>query len=307
IEIASKADIVLIIGGNNRTVETEGSDRKNIFLPSGQDSLITQLAKVNPHIITVLTSGAPNDLNVVNPLSKALLLSWFNGTEGGNALADVIVGNISPSGRLPFTLPVKLEDSPAYSLDNYNNKSTGSDIFANLLANQNSKQKDNKTEGDKSGKDQNTANYSEESLVGYRWFDTKNIKVMYPFGFGLTYTNFEYSDLKTDKEKYGKDDVISVSFELKNTGSVVADEVAQVYVHRIDPTVEWPNKELKAFTRVTLNTGESKKVTLKIPVKELQYWDKELQTWNNDFCKIGLLVGASVNEIKLEETIKLKQ
>jgi len=306
IEVASKADIVLFIGGDNRTVETEGSDRKNIFLPSGQDSLITQLAKVNPNIITVLTSGAPNDLNVVNPLSRALLISWFNGTEGGNALADVIVGNISPSGRLPFTLPIKLKDSPAYALNNYKTGNTGSDIFANLLADQVDKQKDNKTEGDKSGKDQNTAYYSEESLVGYRWFDTKNIKVMYPFGFGLTYTTFEYSDLKADKERYGKDDVISISFELKNTGTMVADEVTQVYVHRINPTVEWPNKELKAFSRVSLQPGEKKVVITKIPIKDLQYWDEKLQTWSNDLCNIELQVGASVNDIKLKKALILK-
>ena len=102
----------MFVAGNNRAVETEGEDRKDIFLPSGQDKLITRIAEVNPNIITVLTSGAPNDLNTVNPLSRALLISWFNGSEGGNALADVLLGEISPSGRLPFTIPVKLEDSP---------------------------------------------------------------------------------------------------------------------------------------------------------------------------------------------------
>ena len=130
VEIAAKANIVLFVGGDNRSVETEGSDRKDIFLPSGQDELIRKIAAVNPNIITVLTSGAPNDLNVVKPLSKALLISWFNGSEGGNALADVLVGNISPSGRLPFTLPVKLEDSPAYALGNYPQDAKSADIFA---------------------------------------------------------------------------------------------------------------------------------------------------------------------------------
>ncbi len=113
LEAAEKADIVLFIGGDNRSVETEGSDRTNIMLPFGQDELIQKIAAVNPNIATILVSGAPNDLNVVKPNSKALLISWFNGTEGGNALADILVGNISPSGRLPFTLPIKLEDSPA--------------------------------------------------------------------------------------------------------------------------------------------------------------------------------------------------
>jgi len=303
LEIVAKANLVLFVGGDNRAVETEGSDRKDIFLPSGQDELIKKIAAVNPNIITVLTSGAPNDLNVVNPLSKALLISWFNGSEGGNALADVLVGNISPSGRLPFTLPVKLEDSPAYALGNYPQDAKSADIFANLVS---------ETESAEKAKERikrdakNIAVYSEESLVGYRWFDTKNIKVMYPFGYGLTYTTFQYANLKTNQEKYGKDDVIAVSVDLKNTGKTTADEVAQVYIHRVNPSVEWPEKELKAFSRVTLNPGESKTVKLEIPVKNLQYWNEKKQTWDNDLCKLELLVGASTGDIKLKKEINLK-
>jgi beta-glucosidase len=306
LEVVAKANLVVFIGGDNRAVETEGSDRKDIFLPSGQDELIKKIAEVNPNIVTVLTSGAPNDLNVVNPLSKALLISWFNGSEGGNALADVLVGNISPSGRLPFTLPVKLEDSPAYALGNYPQGGKNADVFANLVSETDPAGKTQAKKEDKPKDDPNTALYSEESLVGYRWFDTKKIKVMYPFGYGLTYTTFQYSDLKTDKEKYGKDDVITVSVELKNTGKVTADEVAQVYVHRVNPSVEWPEKELKAFSRVTLNPGESKIVKLEIPVKNLQYWNETKQAWNDDLCKLELLVGASAGDIKLKKEITLK-
>jgi beta-glucosidase len=304
LEVAAKADIVLFIGGDNRSVETEGSDRKDIFLPSGQDELIKQIAAVNPNIVTVLTSGAPNDLNVVKPLSKSLLISWFNGSEGGNALADVLIGNISPSGRLPFTLPEKLQDSPAYALGNYPQGVKKADVFANLVAETEAveKQKDEAAKGN----DPNTAIYSEESLVGYRWFDTKNLPVMYPFGYGLTYTTFEYANLKTDKKKYAKDDVIAVSVELKNTGKVAADEVAQVYVHRINPSVEWPQKELKAFKRVPLNPGESKTVTLEIPVKNLQYWNEKKQAWDDDLCNIELQVGASAGDIKLKKEVTLK-
>jgi beta-glucosidase len=304
LEVAAKADIILFIGGDNRSVETEGSDRKNIFLPSGQDELIKKIAGVNPNIVTVLTSGAPNDLNVVKPLSKALLISWFNGTEGGNALADVLIGNISPSGRLPFTLPVKLEDSPAYALGNYPQGVKKADVFANLVAETEAvdKPKDDAAKGS----DPNTAYYSEESLVGYRWFDTKNLPVMYPFGYGLTYTTFEYKNLKTDKAKYGKSDVITVSFELKNTGKMAADEVVQAYVHRINPSVEWPAKELKAFSRVALNPGESKTVTLEIPLKNLQYWNEKKHAWDDDLCNIQLLVGASAGDIILKKEVGLK-
>ena len=304
LEVAAKADIILFIGGNNRAVETEGSDRKDIFLPSGQDELIKKIEAVNPNIVTVLTSGAPNDLNVVKPLSKALLISWFNGTEGGNALADVLVGNISPSGRLPFTLPEKLQDSPAYALGNYPQGVKKADVFANLVAE--TEAVDKPKEEAANSNDPNTAYYSEESLVGYRWFDTKKLPVMYPFGHGLTYTTFEYSKLKTNKKAYGKTDVITVSVKLKNSGKVAAEEVAQVYVHRINPSVEWPEKELKAFARVPLNPGESKAVTLEIPVKNLQYWNEKKQSWDDDLCKIELQIGASAGEIKLKKEVTLK-
>jgi beta-glucosidase len=307
VDAAAKVDIVLFIGGNNRAVETEGKDREDIILPFGQDDLIQKIAAVNSNIVTVLASGAPNDLNVVKSVSKALLISWFNGSEGGNALADVLIGKISPSGRLPFTLPAKLEDSPAYALGNYPQGRKNSDVFANLVSQTNPA---GKSEVEAAGKtmnsDPNIAKYSEESLVGYRWFDTRKAPVMYPFGYGLTYTAFEYATLAANKNSYGKNDSIAISFKLKNTGSAAADEVAQVYIRRINPSVEWPYKELKAFSRVALNPGESKVVALEIPVRSLQYWNEKLQAWADDLCDIEILVGASAGDIKLKKTVHLK-
>jgi beta-glucosidase len=306
VEAASKANIVVFVGGDNRAIETEGADRDNIFLPSGQDKLITSISEVNRNIITVITSGAPNDLNVVEPLSKALLISWFNGSEGGNALADVLLGVISPGGHLPFTLPVKLEDSPAYALHNYPQGDKNSDIFANLVSKTDAAGKAPVATDKTQKSDPNSAFYSEESLVGYRWYDTKKIHVMYPFGHGLTYTTFEYSNLKTNKQKYGKNDVITVSLNLKNTGKMSADEVVQVYVHRINPSVEWPEKELKAFTRIPLNRDENKEIKLEIPVKDLMYWNEKTHSWDNDLCRIEILVGASAGDIKLKKEVTLK-
>jgi beta-glucosidase len=306
VDVAAKADLVIFVAGDNRAIETEGSDREDIFLPSGQDNLVTSISQVNKNIITVLTSGAPNDLRIVQPLSKALLISWFNGSEGGNALADVLLGNISPGGRLPFTLPVKLEDSPAYSLHTYPQGDKNSDVFANLVSKTDPSGKSVR-EGEKSLKpDQNSAYYSEESLVGYRWYDTKNIPVMYPFGYGLSYTTFEYSNLKTNKEKYSRNDVITISVNLKNTGKMSADEVAQVYVHRINPKVDWPEKELKAFSRIMLNPTDTKTITLLIPVKDLMYWNEKSHTWDNDLCRLEILVGASSQDIKLKKEVTLK-
>lgn len=304
LEIAARAQIVLFIGGNNRSVETEGTDRRDMFLPSGQDELLTKISMVNPNIVTVLVSGAPNDLNVVKDVSRALLISWFNGSESGNALADVITGKISPSGRLPFTIPVKLEDSPAYALGNYPQGERNTDVFANLVAATDGKNP--QTDQEKNMTDPNTANYSEQSLVGYRWFDTKNIPVMYPFGHGLTYSTFEYTNLQTSKEDYSRNNVIVLSFDLKNTGSVAAEEVVQAYVHRIDGSVEWPMKELKAFSRILLNPGDSRTVSLEIPVKQLRYWNETTQDWDDDLCNIEILVGASAGDIKLKKEISLR-
>ncbi len=306
VEAASKASLVIFIGGNNRTVETEGTDREDISLPFGQDKLITSIAKVNKNIVTVLASGAPNDLNVAEPLSRALLISWFNGSEGGNALADVLLGNISPGGRLPFTVPVKLEDSPAYYLKNYPQGTRNSDVFANLVSKTDATEKGVQEANKPQQSDRNSAFYSEESLVGYRWYDTKNIPVRYPFGHGLTYTTFGYSKLKVNKKEYGINDVITVSVKLKNTGEMAAEEVVQVYVHRLNPAVDWPEKELKAFSRIPLMPAESKTVKLSIPVKDLQYWNEKTQSWDNDLCKVELLVGASAGDIKLKKEVVLK-
>jgi beta-glucosidase len=300
VKVAKDADIVLFVAGNNREVETEGSDRTEITLPSGQDEVIKALAAANPNIVTIVVTGAPVDLNTVEANSSSIVVSWFNGTEGGNALADVLLGNISPSGKLPFTFPVKLEDSPAYALKNYpQTDAVGGDIFVELVENKNQK------EAKKITPNRNTALYTEELLVGYRWFDTKGIAPLYSFGHGLSYTTFEYSGLQTGKEKYGSNKSIDVTFELKNTGEREADEVAQLYVHRIGATIEWPLKELKAFERVTLKGGESKTVTLTVPVSKLRYWDESKHQWALEHSEIELLVGSSSSDIRLTKKVSI--
>ncbi|KAA6348392.1 Beta-glucosidase [termite gut metagenome] len=281
VKTAKNADIVLFIAGNNREVETEGSDRTQMTLPSGQDEVIKAIAAVNPNIVTIVVAGAPVDLSVVEAYSSSIVISWFNGTEGGNALADVLLGNISPSGKLPFTFPVKLEDSPAYALNNYPQTTT------------------------ETGGDKNVAVYSEELLVGYRWFDTKGIAPRYSFGHGLSYTTFEYTNLQTKKEQYGSNESIDVTFELKNTGEREADEVVQLYVHRLDATIEWPFKELKAFERVSLKGGESQTLTLTIPVSKLRYWNEDNHKWILEHSEIELMLGSSSSDIHLTKKVKI--
>ncbi|MDR3133995.1 MAG: glycoside hydrolase family 3 C-terminal domain-containing protein [Prevotellaceae bacterium] len=297
VQVAKEADVVLFIGGDNREIQTEGSDRTAITLPSGQDQLIAAIAAVNPKIISILVTGAPLDLRVVERYSPAMLISWFNGSEGGHALADVLLGTVSPSGKLPFTFPVKLEDSPAYALGNYPQEPPGADIFIRLMQNQPLTPEEN---------EKNKAYYSEELLVGYRWFDTRHVEPLYPFGHGLSYATFEYADLHTSKETYKPGDDIQVRLELKNTGNTDADEVVQLYVHRVGSTVEWPLKELKAFRRVSLKAGESKAVELSFPVSQLRYWDEAAYGWALESGAIELLAGSSSRDIRLAKEVEVK-
>jgi beta-glucosidase len=273
VSLARNSDIAIIFAGTNRDFETEGSDRSDLKLPFGQDELIRAIASVNPRTIVVLVAGAPQDLNDALKSSAAMLMSWFNGSEGGNAIADVLLGKINPSGKLPFTFPVTLNDSPAFALATF--------------------------PGD------NNANYKEGSLIGYRWFETKNIKPLFSFGFGLSYTQFSYGGIKTDKEKYRSDETIQISMELKNNGKREGDEVVQLYIHRVNSKVEWPAKELKDFSRITLKPGETKKVTLSVPVSQLRYWDEKSYDWRLEPGEIKLMIGSSSSDIRLTKSIEI--
>jgi len=298
VKAAKNADIVLFFGGTSREVETEGSDRDSIQLPSGQDEVIKAVAEANPNIVTVIVSGGPVDLNVVNQHSSAIVMSWFNGSEGGHALADVLLGKLSPAGRLPFTLPVKLDDSPAYALGNYpQTDEVKSDIFVNLVDGQ-------QTERVASG-GKNTAYYSEEILVGYRWFDAKNIRPMFPFGHGLTYADFKYADIKADKQKYGANETVKIRFKLGNTGTREAEEVVQLYVRYPGSKIFRAEKELKAFNRVVLKPGETKVVTMEVPVKNLRYWNEDKYAWQLEQGNIEILVGASAGDIRLKTQLEI--
>lgn len=290
LKVAKGADVVLFIGGDNREVETEGSDRTTIELPFDQDDLIEDIAEVNPNIVVVMVAGAPVDLREVNPIAKSLVYSWFNGTEGGNALADVLTGKIAPSGKLPFTLPTKLEDSPAYALGVYpQQEQGGGDVFVNLV------------NRDRFAERKADADYSEGIFVGYRWYTTKNVKPMYPFGYGLSYVPFKYSNLAAKVE--GEN--IEVTFDLANQGSMEADEVAQVYIARPESKVERPKYELKGFKRVTTKAGETNKVTISIPKQQLRHWNEFQHAWNVEEGKAVIYVGSSSADLPLKTEITL--
>ena len=294
VALAKEADVVLFFGGTNKSIETEGSDRTNIDLPVGQNEVVKALYEANPNLVSILISGGPTDLRELEPVSPAIVQGWWNGTEGGTALAKVLFGDIAPSGKLPFTFPAQLEDSPAFALGNFPDKNAGGDLFSLMYRQDVLQMSPAERQAFLDSLPKPVSKYTEGSLVGYRWFDTKNIKPMYAFGHGLSYVDFQYGALKATADKKG----VKVTFDLSNNGRMEADEVVQLYVHRVDATVEWPYKELKAFQRVTLQPGETKTVTLEIPVNDLRYWNVEKNAWDLEHGNLEILVGSASDDIR---------
>ena len=274
IEAAKNSDVAIIFAGSNRDYETEASDRRDLKLPFGQEELIQKVLAVNPKTIVVMVAGAPFEIGDISKKTTALVWTWFNGSEGGNALADVLLGKVNPSGKLPWTMPKTLNDSPAHATNSF--------------------------PGDKA------VNYAEGILVGYRWFDTKNIAPLYPFGYGLSYTTFGLEKAKADKESYTTDETISVSVEVKNTGKTDGKEVVQLYASKSDSKVTRAAKELKGFKKVLVKSGGSENVTIKVPVKELAYYDAASKKWVVEPGKYTLKVGNSSRDIKQDIAITIK-
>ena len=294
VALAKEADLVIFFGGTNKIIETEGSDRKDIKLPCGQETLVQALSEANQNLVSVIISGGPCDLQVLEPASPAIVQGWWNGTEGGTALAEVLFGDIAPSGKLPFTMPVKLEDSPAFALGNFPDKNSGGDLFTLMFRPDVMAMTPAERQAMIDALPKPESHYTEGSLVGYRWFDTKEVKPMYAFGHGLSYVDFTYGTIKPKARK----NTVTVSFDLTNTGSMAADEVVQLYVRRIDSAVEWPAKELKAFKRVTLGAGQTRKVTLEICKDDLRYWNVETNSWTLEHGKLQLLLGSASDDIR---------
>lgn len=274
VKAAKSSDVAIIFGGLNHDYDTEAFDRPDMELPYSQEKLILAVAAANPNTILVLSAGSPLDLSRVKDKVKAIVWGWLNGMENGNALADVLTGKVNPSGKMPFTIPVKLDDSPAHAMGNY----PGKDL---------------------------KVNYEEGILVGYRWYDTKKIAPLFPFGYGLSYTTFEYSDLKTDQTNYPKDGTIKVSFNLKNTGEVAGAETAQLYVSDPECSVMRPTKELKGFKKVFLQPGESKTVELSVPVSSLAFYSEKDNGWVVEPGSFILQVNSSSADNRLKETINI--
>jgi beta-glucosidase len=275
VKVAKESEVVIIFGGLNHDFDTESSDKQNMDLPCGQDVLIREVAKANPNTVVVIVAGSPVKLSGIVHRVPAILWSWFGGMEAGNAVADLLSGTINPSGKLPFTIPVTLDQSPAHALGNFPGR--------NLQV-----------------------NYEEDILVGYRWFDTKKIVPQFPFGYGLSYTGFSIGNFATDKTSYGKGETIHAKCTLKNTGSRYGAEVAQLYVSDPVCSVLRPEKELKAFDKVFLKPGESKTIELTIKVADLAFYDETKKAWNVEAGEFVLHLGNSSRNISKSIKISVK-
>lgn len=276
---AQLADVIIFVGGLNKNIyqDCENNDRKEYKLPFGQDELIKELSKVNQNIAVVLLSGNAVEMSWVNNV-PTILQAWYLGSEGGNALANIISGEVNPSGKLPFSFAKKLSDSPAHSFD------------AECYPGSNGK-----------------VVYKEDILVGYRWHDTKKIPALFSFGHGLSYTQFEYSNLLFDKKEYAHDERLTCYVTIKNAGKVAGFEVVQLYASQKNAKVLRPVKELKSFRKVFLQPGEVKVVTMELALSDLSYYDESVSDWILDKDRYELLIGSSSVDIRLKGNIIIKK
>lgn len=278
IEVARDADIVIFIGGLNKNhyQDCEGGDRKTLSLPFGQDKLIESLLKVNKNTSVVLLSGNAVAMPWLNQV-PAVIQGWYLGSEAGNALADVISGEVSPSGKLPFSFPKKLEDNGAHALGELSYPGDSINQY-----------------------------YKEDILVGYRWFDTKKIKPLFPFGYGMSYTTFGWSKPSVEASAVTVDGKVKISFTLTNTGSTNGAETAQLYVSKSKSAVARAEKELKAFKKVFLKAGESQLVTIEVPVSDFAYYNESKSDWEVEPGVYTLSLGSSSRDIKGKVDVKVR-
>jgi len=266
VAMAKKSDVAIIFAGLNHDFDSESFDRLHMRLPYGQETLIQEVAKANPKTIVVIIAGSPLELAGIESRVPALVWGWYGGMEAGNAVVDVLSGKEFPSGKLPFTMPVTLSQSPAHALGVY----PGHDL---------------------------KVNYDEDILVGYRWFDTKGIQPQYPFGYGLSYTSFKIDNAATDKKMYGMNDEVTVKFNIKNTGKTDGAEVVQLYAGQTVSSVLRPTKELKGFDKIFLKPGEQKTVNLKVKIRDIAFYDEKSSTWKVEPGEFVFYLATSAKDI----------
>ena len=270
LETASHADDVILIVGTNSDWETEGNDRADFNLPANQNKLIEAILELNQNTVVVINTGSPIHMPWEKK-AKAIIQTWFAGQEFGNALVDILSGEVNPSGKLPTTFPVKIEDTPAYK--NYPGK--------NLQM-----------------------NYDEKLLVGHRWYESNSIKPLFCFGHGLSFTSFNYQNLEVTT---GSDFVVTCKFEIQNTGDISGLEIAQCYVGFASPLPGEPYKTLQGFVKEEIGANELKKVEIKLGPRNFSFWSVETNTWQIREGSYQILIGSSSENILLQANINLEQ
>lgn len=270
---AEESEVAIIFAGLSGFNESEGWDRNSPGLPGQQNNLITEVAKVNPNTIVVLTAGSYVDVAPWIDKVKALLLVPYCGEQVGNGMADILTGVVSPSGKLPFSWPKSIDDYPAGSI--FNGKGFSEEGVSNV--------------------------YSEGIYVGYRYFDQHRMDVMYPFGYGLSYTQFEYSDLTVQPHSWP----IKVEVNVVNRGQLKGAEIIQLYISDPDSDIEKPVRELKAFDKIVLNPGESQKAVFELEKQDFSYYAVEQKKWIMDPGEYLIQVGTSSRDLSLVKAIKL--
>ncbi|MDE6160317.1 MAG: glycoside hydrolase family 3 C-terminal domain-containing protein [Muribaculaceae bacterium] len=282
VRMAGEADYVVFVGGLNKAAhqDCEDSDRAGLGLPYGQDGLIEALAAANPNLVVVNVSGNAVAMPWVEKV-PAIVQAWHLGSEAGNALADVLSGDVNPSGKLPMSFPVKLEDTGAHALGAYPGtlRADGSNIL--------------------------DCEYAEGLLVGYRWHDTKKVRPLFPFGHGLSYTAFAYGKPVVDASRNG-DRVATVTIPVTNTGSRAGAEVVQLYISYKKSSLPRPLKELKGFSKVTLVPGETANVSFDIDIDALSYFDPDAHKWVAEPGRFTAHIGSSSGDIRARADFDLK-
>lgn len=268
---AKEADVALVFAGLDHGYDTEAADRENLRIPPFQDTLIEAVRKANPKTVVILNNGSPIEMDPWLPHIPAVLEAWYPGQEHGHAVADVLWGDYNPGGKLPITFPAHYVDSPAHP----------------------SRQKEDR---------QITTKFNEGVFVGYRWFDDQKIEPLFPFGFGLSYTSFDYKNLRV--EKVGEQ--VRVSMDLTNIGSRDGAEVVQFYVTPPKSDVLRPPQELKGFARVFLKPGETRRVDVVLDSRVFAYWDEKVGKWTISPGSYGVEAGSSSRDIRLTSSIKLQ-
>lgn len=273
-DAARRADVVIFVGGLNKATgqDCEDSDRESLALPYNQDAVIEALVAANPRTVVVNVSGNAVAMPWADKV-PAILQAWFLGSESGNSLADVIFGHVNPSGKLPMTFPVRLDDVGAHAVGEYpGTKRADSDIV--------------------------DIRYNEGVLVGYRWFDTKKIRPLFAFGHGLSYTTFGYGKLSADASKIGPDGALTLSVDVTNTGSRAGAETVQLYISDTKASVKRPAKELKNFAKIYLEPGQTKTVTFTVRPSDLAFFDAGAHAWKAEPGEFRAHVGAASDDIR---------